>query len=416
MKDIFLRLLTATFTVRPVNNILESPNSSAADDLISSLLYVAPKLQTVLQSTERVINAADTMSRSVTGPTVHARIFPENVSLDLLKLFEAIAQQSPAAKSWKKDFSDAFYNPRLLTSSIDLIHNGWLPLLRKWSLGEKDRFPELLSRLTVPSTAGIMFGVGANAARLEADRRTQLVLRRAALLLLSCEQDTYMSNLGLILNWLVELCAADASSSPSSTTRAEVFMVFRALMLTFSSVHLSAAWPVLNTALQKAILSCVPGSQSRDTYGNLSLLQACKLLDLLTTLIPDEFQLHEWLYITNTVDAVYRPVGLDPIALADEVAEALNAESQEHSFGTALAASTHDTACMRRPYLSASSSVDGADTKAMARDDFIRSMLQPFLSQLSMYAYEATYQMGVPDIEACKRSLLEDVLDESTMA
>lgn len=295
------------------------------------------------------------------------------------------------------------------------MQDGWLPLLRKWALGDKDRLPELFSRLTAPSTAGIMFGVGASTARLEADRRTQLILRKAVLLLLACEQDTYMSNLGLILNWLVDLCTADASSSPSSATRAEVFMMFRALVLSFSSIHLSAAWPILNNVLQKAVLSCIPGSHSRDTYGNLSLLQACKLLDLLTTLAPDEFQLHEWLYITNTIDAVYRPTDVNSVALADEIAESLSAETREQSSGVPLPAPTPETTDTRRPYLS-TSPVDGADAKAMAGDDFVRSILQPFLTQLSMYAYEATYQMGTPDMQACKRSLLEDVLDESTMA
>lgn len=395
--------------------ILDSPGSRAADDLISSLLYITPKLQTVLQSNDRVLNAVDTMCRSVVGPSVHARSFPENINIEHLRLFEMIAQQSPTAKSWKKDFTDAFYNSRLLTSPAELMHSGWLPLLRKWALSDQARLPELLSRLTVPSTAGIMFGVGANAARLEADRRTQLTLRRAVLLLLACEQDTFMSNLSLLLNWLIDLCAADASSSPSSTTRAEVFMVFRALVLSFSSVHLSAAWPILNTVLQSAITSCMPGNYDHETYGNLSLLQACKLLDLLTTLEPDEFQLHEWLYITNTIDAVYRPIDQHSVALADEVAEVLSTETPEQLPYAGLNAPAQNTSDARRPYMS-TSHIDGADAKAMGRDDFVRGVLQPFLSQLSMYAYEATYQMGVPDMDACRRSLLDDVLDESTMA
>ena len=192
-------------------------------------------------------------------------------------------------------------------------------------------------------------------------------------------------------------------------------MVFRAMVLSFSSAHLSATWPILNTYLQDAIASCLPSSQDKDTYGNLSLLQACKLLDLLTTLAPDEFQLHEWLYITNTVDAVYRPPGFNAAALADEVAEVLTVEANEQTSYPTAAIPAQNTSGVRRPYLG-TSSIDGADAKAMARDDFIRSILQPFLSQLSMYAYEATYQMGVPDMELCRRSLLEDALDESTMA
>jgi len=59
--------------------------------------------------------------------------------------------------------------------------------------------------------------------------------------------------------------------------------------------------------------------------------------------------------------------------------------------------------------------LDGADLKAMARDDFVKTTLQPFFAQLSMYAYENTYGMGVADIDACRRDLLEDILDEGTI-
>lgn len=410
-------MLTATFTARPVSSIFESSHASGANDLISSLLYVTPKLQTILQGQDRSLNAVDIMSRSIIGPSIHAKSFPENITIEHLRLFESIAQQGATAKSWKKDLTDAFNNPRLLTSPIHLMEDGWLPLLRKWTLSDRERMPELLSRLTSPSTAGIMFGVGANAARMEADRRTQLTLRRVVLLLLACEQDTFMGNLDSILNWLVDLCTANVSSSPSSITRAEVFMVFRALILSFSSAHLSAIWPTLNTALQAAIISCHPAGQEQETYGNVSLLQACNLLDLLMTIEPDEFQLHEWLYITNTIDAVYRPAAFDPVALTDEVAEALGGDYTEpSSYALRSTSSTpSSTGGYRQPFFS-SATLDGADVKAMARDDFVRTVLQPFLSQLSMYVYEGVYNLGTPDVQSCRRRLLEDVLDESTMA
>ncbi|GAB7357467.1 hypothetical protein MBLNU459_g0007t1 [Dothideomycetes sp. NU459] len=419
--DIFLRLLTATFTVRPISSIVESSATSSTpgtmSDLIASLLYVTPKLQTILQSNDRVLSAANTMSTSLMSPAFHAKSFPENLSIDILRLFEHIEQQSPTAKPWKKDIGDAFNNPKILSCSADLIEDGWFPVLRKWALSDKDRMPELLSRLTAPSTAGIMFGVGANAARLEADRKTQLTLRKAVLLILACEQDTFMNYLNLLLEKVVDLCAADPSSSPSSATRADVFMVFRAVILSFSQVHLSALWPILNSTVQTTIESCLPNSTNRDTSDNLSLLQACKLLDLLAALTPDEFQLHEWLYITDTIDAVYRPADWKPTALTDEINEALGVTSMEPSSYAApvLPPTSQSSSTSRRPFLSASG-MDGADIKAMARDDFVRGVLQPFFGQLSMYAYEATYGMGTPDVEACRRTLLIDVLDERTMA
>lgn len=194
-------------------------------------------------------------------------------------------------------------------------------------------------------------------------------------------------------------------------------MVFRALLLSLSQIHLSALWPVLNSTVQATIASCLPNGANREISDNLSLLQACKLLDLLTTLTPDEFQLYEWLYVTDTIDSVYRPADWSPVALTDEVNEALGVSTLESSSYAApvSTATTQNALFTRRPFLS-STEIDGADMKAMARDDFVRSLLQPFFSQLSMYAYEATYGMGLPDLEVCRRGLLEDVLDESTMA
>ena len=38
---------------------------------------------------------------------------------------------------------------------------------------------------------------------------------------------------------------------------------------------------------------------------------------------PDDFQLHEWLFVTDTVDAVYRTAAYRPVALVDELSEEL---------------------------------------------------------------------------------------------
>ena len=58
---------------------------------------------------------------------------------------------------------------------------------------------------------------------------------------------------------------------------------------------------------------------------------------------------------------------------------------------------------------------DKDDIKAAARDDFARAVIRPFLSQLSIHAYEGVYSMDTPDIDICRRSLLEDLLDMNTI-
>jgi hypothetical protein len=280
--------------------------------------------------------------------------------------------------------------------------------------------PDLLARITPPTTAGIVFGVGATSARLEADRKTQLTLRRIAALVLACGADAFVSDLPAVADKLTELLAATATSSPSSTTRAEVYMLLRALVLRTSAVHLAPLWPAVNAELHAAIASVVAADHSAasDTYGNASVMQACKLLDLLVCVAPDEFQLHEWLFVTDTIDAVYRPQGggYQPVALVDEVCEELGAVGLGGGgVGEAVVHTTVGSSSgQRRPLLGTPGGI--SDEVGMERkDELVAKVLRPFFGQLSIYAFESTYAMAPVDWEGCVAGLVKDVFDEKSI-
>jgi len=318
-----------------------------------------------------------------------------------------MTRKAPTAKPWKKEVGDAFNDTKLLLSSAGIVLHGWFPVLHQWSLYDKERMPELISRLAPPATAGIMFGVGASAARLDADRKTQYNLRRICLLLLASPQDTYVTQLRTLEEKIAELFEANVSSSPSAAIKAELFMLCRALALSVSPLHLSPLWPIINDKTQAALTSLLPSSQHANDFNDLSLLQGAKLLDLLIALSPDEFQLHEWLYITDTIDAVYQPANWTPSALSDQVADMLGSNSAEDENVSP------EPLCSdkRRPLLGEELPVDKDDIKALPREDFVRGVLKPFLSQLSLHAYEGVYSLEQPDAELLRKNLLSDLLD-----
>ncbi|KAF2086304.1 hypothetical protein K490DRAFT_66856 [Saccharata proteae CBS 121410] len=444
--DLFTRLLTATFTTTPMG-FLQGPSSLSVDklpgspadnnaatrpaDIVTVLVTVVPKLQLILVDTDRIINAVTSISTNVIGPTIRAKAFPDNVSPALLDLLFQLTRTAQASKAWKKDIFDAFNDPKFLGTPVPIAKTSWLPIIRQWTNNDKDRMPELLSRLSAPTTAGIMFGVGANSARLEADRKTQLNLRRMAIFILATPEDTFVPNIGSIEQKLAELLSATPSSSPSSATRAEIFMVLRALALKTSPVHMAPLWPIINSELQTALESVLPDSEHHDRYNNLSVLQACKLLDTLITLDPDDFQLHEWLFITDTIDAVYRPLDWSPVALVDEVAEVLTHASASADDTTAVSSAAQGTGqfsqaddqgdTKRKGLLdsvlaSAEGVGDSADVKAMAKSDLVYRVLRPFLGQLSIVAFEEVYGMRAIDEEGVVDSLLGDLFDEGGIA
>ncbi|RDW78114.1 hypothetical protein BP5796_05966 [Coleophoma crateriformis] len=414
--DIFLRLLIAIFTTRPMGfaeNTSEKPSDS--DEVVSILASIAPNLPKILVEPDRVASAANTISASVIGPTFKSRTYPENVTKSTLVLLYQLARLPNAQKSWKKDLGDAFNDARFFSNKVSLVESDWLPLLKQWTLSDKERMPELLSRLTAPSTAGIVFGVGATSARLEADRKTQLNLRRVAALVLATVDDNFVIDLPTMQEKMVDLLGATSTSSPSSTTRADIYLLLRALALKTSAVHLAMLWPIINAELHAAIASVAAPDHSlaSDTFNSFSVLQACKLLDTLICIAPDDFQLHEWLFITDTIDAVYRPPNFRPVALVDELSEELGSTALASMPNMNTVESLISQSATRTPLIGPGGISD--DIMMDRKDELVGKILRPFFGQLSIFAFESTYAMGVPNLEACRAGLLKDLFDERSV-
>ncbi|KAF2459587.1 Dopey, N-terminal-domain-containing protein [Lineolata rhizophorae] len=430
--DIFLRLLAASFTSRSLSFLQEpsvhhnSGNSKLSEkasrdgnfDILPSLATVAPTIPLVLGDNDRVANAVAGISTSILGPAMRAKVFPENVSSPLLDLLSKLSHIPQASKIWKRDISEAFSDARFFSTPLDLVKDYWIAILHEWILNDRDRIPELLSRLSPPTTAGIMFGVGATSARTDADRRTQLNLRRTALLVVAAPDEAVIPNLSGITEKLAELLTATTSTSPSSATRAEVFLLLRALVIKLEPVHLAALWPIIDNELRLALLSLLPDDDAGEVYNSSAVVHASKMLDVLVALEPDEFQLHEWVFITDTIDAVYRPPNWQPTAIVDDLAEALsNATTsplESHAFALpAQPASTAESSePSRRPLLDRfMQDLDAADVKAMPKQELTLRVLRPYMGQLSISAFEATYSASKPDRKACMEGLVKDLFD-----
>lgn len=423
--DIFQRLLTATFTALPsgyasepavsdssLNGVQGSRHAllSHSMTLLPVLIRIVARIDLILESPDRITATINNITANMISSIFRARSFPKNVGSDILELLTIMSRKAPGAKPWKKEIADAFNDPKLLSSSPEIMAQGWFPALQQWSLHDKDRgLSELLTRLTPPSSAGIMFGVGASAARLEADRRTQFNLRRICILLLASPEDTHVASLRALEEKIAELFDATSSSSPSAVIKAELFILCRTLLVTVSSVHIAPLWPIINAQLQKALWSMQPDRREPgkgEDFSNLALLQGCKLLDVLVGLGLDDFLLHEWLYITDTIDAVYAPDGWQSHALADVVGQALGDDGRDRALPASagrVGLSLHELA------------VDKSDIKALPREEFVRAMLRPFLSQLSISAYEGVYGLEKADVGAIRKEVLTDLLELATV-
>ncbi|MCJ1309012.1 hypothetical protein MMC25_002667 [Agyrium rufum] len=424
--DLFVRLLTATLTIRPMGfsydtHVIEKASTSTEvkrpstelaailgpDELAPVLALIMPDLHKALYDSDRIGTVAAMICTQVIGPTFRSKAFPENLAPHTVDMIAALGKISEALKSWKKEIASIFDDPRFFSIPIVLVEHGWVTILRQWMLTEKDRIVELISRVPAPTSAGLMFGVGASSARLEADRKAQLNLRRIATLILVAPSDAFVAHMNTIQAKTIELLNATSTSSPSCTIRAEIYMLIRVIVLKFSPVHLSSIWPILNSELQDALSSAFPSTsnESQEPLNITSLLQACKLLDVLLTLDLDEFQLQEWLFITDTTDAVY-PSDHPSIALVDELKDHLESTSRDGARTVDL--STTQTG-KRRPLLNHNLTADLTDTQIK------EAVLRPFFNQIGIHAFESNYRMEAVDADACISDLVADLFDDTTL-
>ncbi|KAB8342990.1 hypothetical protein FH972_022584 [Carpinus fangiana] len=445
-QDLFLRVLAATLTTRNALNLSAEPKSPGTNgsalgrsraltisdhpnlkalDYIDLISLVIPSLPTILTDQDKIVSSCANISAHTINPIMTSKSFPDPIRLTHFALLSRISRlpTNPAAKVWKRDISEIFNHPKVFSIPSSLAQSSLLPLLTSWIAGPdaKDRIVDLLSRISAPTGAGIMFGVGASAARLEADKKTQANLRRIALLILAAPIDTFVPQLTELEETITSLLTATATSSPSSTTRAEVFILLRALLLRTSPLPLAPLWPLLTAELQRAIASAVARSPDYETYTVPGLLQACRLLDLLLLLGHDDFQACAWLFVADTVDALYRPSDFEPVGLVDDLAEEMAgtapptpvaSDAVAASVGAAAAGAEGADEGRRVALLTLR---DGLAVTQLDKAQFVKAVLQPFFARLSIHAYESVYGLGTVDTGIEEEKVLRDIFEESTI-
>ncbi|KAK6520878.1 hypothetical protein TWF506_001121 [Arthrobotrys conoides] len=424
--DVFIRILGTVFTLRPAAGILPDITISgdrrpsevepAADDITVILNNMVPKLRKILVEQDRTFGAVTTIITSYVAPALRSKAFPTALPKPLLEMIYHITKIPSTQKLWRKEVSDAFNDNRFFTASVSSVKNYWKPLIKQWIISDKERMLDLFAKITPPATAGV-FGVGASSARAEADKRIGLVLRRMTMLLLAGEKDYFAIYLQEFEGKILEVLSANAITSPSAATRCEVYLFLRALVLRTDSIHLTSFWPIIVSELQSLLMSLSSNGMSKEgaqeAYTDGSLLEGCKLLDTLLVVQPDEWQLNEWLFITDTVEAVYKPdytVDVPSIALADYVSRELTESKTRAKRSDSVDTMAGEASTSRRlmikerdmALVQPNGSSNGEVKKVVTR----------FLRYLSIWNFENTYGMGKVDEDALEEAILADLFDE----
>ncbi|KAI0081169.1 hypothetical protein K474DRAFT_1768894 [Panus rudis PR-1116 ss-1] len=355
---------------------------------------VVPNLRKFLVDNDKILVVCNSIIYNLIGPAMKSRSKPLDVDDNILAILREMTRIAAAMKAWRGPIVDVLNDNRCFNSTPQAGRK-WRPMVKALFDTDKTAFSELLSRITTAPSANIFTN------REYEMLLRSLNLRRLSYVILTGEKNHFLTQLPSIQEKLVDTLR----NVSAPIVQSEVYLCIRVLLCRLSPHNLASFWPTILTELFRLfeqILVAVPPDGSED----LSLiLSAAKLLDLILVLQTEEFQIHQWIFITDTVDAIDHPDDWSPHALLDRLSEVVGdlpaAEDRKQQVDDIPLTTTHsDSRPSRRPML-----------LSMRQIESIRD-LNHFFSHASIVSYESVYQSGGNvDWDAVEQSLLDDMFD-----
>ncbi|KAK4051842.1 hypothetical protein OIV83_002547 [Microbotryomycetes sp. JL201] len=378
-----------------------SPPSGQAQEIASFMASrVLPDLRRFLVDADKVVAVSSNIVYYLIAPAFKTRSRTFDMDPTVFELLHEMARNSQTLKAWRASVSDAFGDNRFFNAPPHM-HQQWKPVVNALMASDKERLVELLAKISTVSSANIFTN-----RELESLSRA-LSLRRLTYVIFAGEKDRFLTQLPGIQEKLVDLLR----SPVGDMVHAEVYLCLRALFCRIGNQQLAGLWPVILTELLRLFDSLVDHSVPDKSDLLHLVLSACKFLDLTLVLQTEEFQIHEWMFVTDTVDAIYPPDNWLPQAIMDRLGELVQnraartiespvlAEKGEVEVADGIESAPSYSATGRRPFL-------------VARKIDTIGELEPFFSRVSLASYESIYgNGGKVDVAAVETLLERDIFD-----
>ena len=148
-----------------------------------------------------------------------------------------ISQYPYTRKAWKKEVFDYLFDIHFFQNDISTLRS-WKGIISNWISNEKTSFRDIFSKINTASTGLFISKETENEQRI-------FLLKRFAFTLYSSSKDQYQRSLPEILLFLTD----NLKIPPQPILQAQIFLLFRILLLRISNRNLLSFWPILVTEL-----------------------------------------------------------------------------------------------------------------------------------------------------------------------
>lgn len=346
---------------------------------------VLPAYVSLRIDNDKLVAISTSMVYYVVAPGVRTRgrtLDPEPLVLDTLV---RLSRMPTTIKTWRTQVLDAFMDAKFFTQTSSLGRQ-WAPIVHALLQAERERWTDVLGRINATPTSNLFTS-------READLYARVTaIRRLSYVVYTGKTNDFLAQLPQIQEKVVEI----VRSQPAEIVQAEVFLCMRVLLCRFASQHLTGFWPIILTEMLRILgeaksSSSLPADKSDALY---LIGSVAKLADYLITLQTEDFQIHQWLLITDTPDAMNDQSDWSAESLLDCIG-ALAAK--EHPPATEAADDVVVRAQERKPMLAASRLDNAAG-------------LTPFFANASRAFYECQFE-GDVDWDTINTCLLQDLFE-----
>ncbi|KAJ3040698.1 hypothetical protein HDV00_010591 [Rhizophlyctis rosea] len=403
---------------------LKRASKMSEDTLMQEIImYLAtavfPSLRKFLTDQDRVLALFTNAMYYIVGPTLRNR---QNVRLLLAPVLELICAMTKVPsgyKTWRKDAWDSFMDPRFFQMGL-AAERKWRVIVQSAMVNEKERVGELLGRISAAPSSTLFVSKDQ-----EALNRAH-ALRRLSFAIFCGPTDQYVPHLPAIQEKLVDILKV----SNGGVVHCEAYLCLRVLLRRMTPKHLANIWPTVLTELIRLFGVYLRSQDAERPSEDLSVFfAACKFLDLLLVLGIDDFQWHQWIFVTETLELLHdlMTAQVRPVALVDKLSYKWTGGAPSSTLSTYIGVSAVPSAdsdisgskgtanasmqpilpeherpnigeALRRPLLTMRSIHD-------------RKQLEPFVQSVSGYVYQTTYSVAKPDLDFIESMLESDFLD-----
>ncbi|KAI8082733.1 Dopey, N-terminal-domain-containing protein [Halteromyces radiatus] len=376
-------------------------------------IHVIPQLRQLMGDQDRINSLLNNLVYYVIGPHLRSRttIGLLHGGAVIVDQVVEMAKMPFTYKTWRKEVWDVFNEGRFFYMTRTTAKK-WCKILATMFSLEKDRFMELMGKITTSATVNNSAFFTTN--KDQETWQRALHLRRVSFVIFAGTMDQFVPQLPSLQEKIVDLLKLDHSEM----VHVEIYLCLRILLLRFSQKHLINFWPVLISELMR-LFNAVLANASHDRPEEAQIaLGGCKFLDLLCTLELDSFQVYQWIFIRDTVEALIqreqqpKTTDMTP-TMMDQLEDKIEDISRTTNNNAKTMLMEQEGVTTMKTQHTTTLPSSGELKRPMLTMHNIGSILQLdfFIHHISLYVYQSSYMLAKPDLYFIESLLLQDLLD-----